>query len=176
MLIISTKQIPKSSQHDYAHSLLRVCLAKKGINYNENTKIMRSEMGKPSLAEYPDVHYNVTHSDGITACKVSENECGIDAERVRAFRPNVIKRTFSENEKALMETAPDEEKNLLFFRLWTLKEAYVKAMGIGVSYPMNTAEFSFDGSEIRTNIEGYSFKQYILSDGEFVVSVCEKKL
>ncbi len=176
MLIISTKQVPKSAQHDYAHSLLRVCLAKKGIDYDKDTKILHSEMGKPSLTEYPDIHYNVTHADGITACTVGESECGIDAERVRAYRPNVIKRTFSESEKALMESTPDEEKNLLFFRLWTLKEAYVKAIGIGVSYPMNTVEFSFDGSEIRTDIEGYSFKQYILNDGEYVVSVCEKKL
>ncbi len=174
MLIISMKSIPKSAQHDYAHRLLRVCLAKCGVDYNENTAVVRGAQGKPSLAEYPDLHYNVTHSDGITACVVCDTECGIDAERVREYRPNVIKRVFSEGEKTLIENAPDEEKNLLFFRLWTLKEAYVKTLGIGISYPMNTVEFSFEGGEIRTDIEGYSFKQYILGGGEFVVSVCEK--
>ncbi len=174
MLIISLKKIPKSGQHEYAHKLLRECLKPFGIDYTENTPIAKSEHGKPSLAEYPHIHYNVTHSDGITACISACKECGIDAERVRDYRPNVIKRAFSESEKALIEKAPDEEKNLLFFRLWTLKEAYVKALGIGVSYPLNTAEFSFDGGEIRTNIKGYSFKQYLLGGGAFVVSVCEK--
>lgn len=175
MLIISLKKLPKAGQHEYAHRLLRECLKPHGVSYTENTPIAKGAHGKPSLAEHPHIHYNVTHADGITACISADNECGIDAERVRDCRPNVIKRAFSESEKALIENAPDEEKNLLFFRLWTLKEAYVKALGIGVSYPLNTAEFSFDGSKIRTNIEGYGFKQYVLSGGEFVVSVCEKR-
>lgn len=174
MLIISLKKLPKSGQHEYSHRLLRECLKPHGIVYTEDTPTARNKYGKPSLAEYPHIHYNVTHADGITACLVSADECGIDAEKVRNYRPNVIKRAFSESEKALIENAPDEEKNLLFFRLWTLKEAYVKALGIGISYPMNTTDFSFDGDNIRTSIEGYSFKQYILGGGEFVVSVCEK--
>lgn len=174
MLIISLKKLPKAGQHEYAHRLLRECLKPHGIDYTENTPKSKGEHGKPSLAGYPNIHYNVTHSDGITACISVDKECGIDAERVRDFRPNVIKRAFSESEKALIENAPDEKKNLLFFRLWTLKEAYVKALGIGVSYPLNTTEFSFDGSEIHTNIKGYSFRQYILGGGEFVVAVCEK--
>lgn len=174
MLIISLKELPKSGQHEYAHRLLRECLKPHGISYTENTPIAKSKHGKPFLAEYPHIHYNVTHSDGITACISASKECGIDAERVRDYRPNVIKRAFSESEKALIEKAPEEEKNLLFFRLWTLKEAYVKALGIGVSYPLNTAEFSVDGGKIISNIEGYSFKQYVLGGGAFVVSVCEK--
>lgn len=174
MLIISLKKLPKSSQHEYAHRLLRECLKSYGIDYTKNTSIAKGEYGKPFLAECPHIHYNVTHSDGITACISAGKECGIDAEKVRDYRPNVIKRAFSESEKALIENTPEDEKNLLFFRLWTLKEAYVKALGIGVSYPLNTAEFSFDGNEIHTNIKGYSFKQYILGGGEFVVAVCEK--
>lgn len=174
MLIISIKELPKEAQHSHAHRLLRECLRPYGIDYSESTKIIKGELGKPSLADYPDVHYNITHADGIAAAVSCKKECGIDAERVRKYRPNVIKRAFSEGEKTLIENTPEEERDLLFFRLWTLKESYVKAIGIGVSYPMNTAEFSFDGDEIITNIEGYSFKQYVLRDGAFVVSVCEK--
>lgn len=174
MLIISIKELPKAEQHSHAHRLLRECLKPYGIDYTEETPIEYGELGKPSLKEHPEVHYNVSHADGIAVAMAGERECGIDAESVRAYRPNVIKRVFSEREKTLIEAAPEEERSLLFFRLWTLKEAYVKAIGIGVSYPMNTVEFSFDGAEIRTNIESYSFKQYILKDGSFVVSVCEK--
>lgn len=173
MLIISLKELPHDAQHEYAHRLLRECLRLCGIDYGENTRITLGEHGKPSLADYPDIHYNVTHADGITACLVSSRECGIDAEKVRPYRPNVIKRAFSENEKALIENAPEAERDLLFFRLWTLKESYVKALGIGVSYPMNTAEFSFDGDEIVSNIDGYSFKQYVI-DGQFAIAVCKK--
>lgn len=174
MLIISLKKLSHDKQHEYAHKLLRSCLKKSGIDYSDKTEIICGEYGKPALADYPGIHYNITHADGITACITGKTECGIDAEMVRRYRPNVIRRAFSDAEKKLMDEAAEEEKNLLFFRLWTLKEAYVKAIGIGVSYPMSTAEFSFDGDEIIADIEGYSFKQYILGDGEYVVSICSE--
>lgn len=174
MLIVSLKVLPKKKQHKYAHSLLRECLKPYDIDYTIESITEKNKHGKPYLTEYPYIHYNITHSNGITACISADNECGIDAERVRDYRPNVVKRAFSESEKALIENAPDEEKNLLFFRLWTLKESYVKAIGIGISYPLNTISFSFEKDKIITDIEGYSFKQYILQNGKFVVSVCIK--
>ncbi|MBR6385468.1 MAG: hypothetical protein IKS03_05025, partial [Ruminococcus sp.] len=55
MLIISIKDIAKKEQHTHAHKLLRECLKKYNINYNEETKIHKTEMGKPSLADYPEI-------------------------------------------------------------------------------------------------------------------------
>ncbi len=174
MLIISMKELPKSEQHSHAHKLLREALKPFGVDYNENTPLTFGELGKPSLTEYPEIRYNLSHSDGIAACIVGPDECGIDAEKVRDYRPNVVKRVFSDSERAMIDAVDSsEEKNLLFFRLWTLKESYVKAIGIGVSYPMKTVEFSFDGNKISSNIKDYSFKQYILKNGKFIVSTCE---
>lgn len=174
MLMISITDMYKRAFHSHAHKMLRECLRKKGIEYDENTPVVKGKLGKPSLAEHPEVHYNISHADGIAACMVSECECGIDCENVREFRPNVMKRAFSDKEREMVEKAPESEKNLLFFRLWTLKEAYVKALGVGISYPMDTAEFSFEGESIITDIKGFSFRQYILKDGRYVVSLCEK--
>ena len=174
MLMISILDIDKKQQHSHAHALLRECLRPLGITYDETASVVKNDMGKPSLAEYPELHYNLSHANGIAACIVSGSECGIDCEQVRSFRPNVMKRAFSASEHELVENAADSERDLMFFRLWTLKESYVKALGIGISYPLGTAEFSFDGSRIVTPIEGYSFRQYILKNGSYVVSVCEK--
>lgn len=173
MLIISLKELPHEAQHEYARKLLKSCLKLIKIEYNADARISYGEQGKPSLADHPDINYNLSHSDGITVCLVSAHECGIDAERIRQYRPKVVKRAFSDAEKTLIENAPDEERDSLFFRLWTLKESYVKAIGIGISYPLKTVEFAFNGDEIITNITGYSFKQYLI-DGRFAVSVCEK--
>lgn len=175
MLLISLKEVPKKEQRPHAHKLLRECLRTRGIDYvTDETPIVRGEHGKPSLAEYPEIKYNMSHADGIAVCLLSDRECGVDCEGVRPYRPNVVKRSFSDSEKQLIENASEDERNLLFFRLWTLKEAYVKAIGIGISYPMNTVEFSFSDNKITSSVKDYKFKQYILKDGKFIVSVCEK--
>ncbi len=173
MLMISIIDMDKRAFHDHAHKILRECLRRKGIEYGENTPVVKGKLGKPSLSEHPNIHYNLSHAEGIAACMVSDCECGIDCENVRDFRPNVMKRAFSEKEREMVESAPESERNLLFFRLWTLKEAYVKALGIGISYPMDTAEFSFEGENIITHIKDCRFRQHILKDGRYVVSICE---
>ena len=175
MLLISLKEVPKKEQRSHAHNLLRECLRTRRIEYvTDVTPITRNEHGKPSLTEYPEIKYNLSHADGIAVCLVSDSECGVDCEGVRPYRPHVVRRAFSESEKSIIENASDTERDLLFFRLWTLKEAYVKAIGIGISYPLNTVEFSFDGDKIISSVKGYHFRQYILKDGKFIVSVCTK--
>lgn len=174
MLMISIMDVDKKNQHSHAHNLLRECLKPYNISYGENTPVSFGEHGKPYLAERPDIHYNLSHADGIAACIVSDRECGIDCENVRKYRPHAAKRVFSDSEQALLANVEESERDLLFFRLWTLKEAFVKAIGVGVSYPMKTVEFSFNGSEIVCSEHGYSFRQYIIRNGSYIVSVCEK--
>lgn len=175
MLLISLKEVPKKEQRFHAHNLLRECLRTRQIEYiTDETPVIRNEHGKPSLADYPEIKYNLSHANGIAVCLISDNECGVDCEGVRPYRPNVVKRSFSENEKLMIENAGENERDLLFFRLWTLKEAYVKAIGIGISYPLNTVEFSFDGNKITSSVKDHRFRQYILKNGRFIVSVCEK--
>ncbi|MBQ6180219.1 MAG: 4'-phosphopantetheinyl transferase superfamily protein [Ruminococcus sp.] len=173
MLMISIMDMERKLQHSHAHAMLRECLRPYGIDYNEDTPLSRGKMGKPSLADRPDIHFNLSHANGVTACIVSDRECGIDCEGVRPFRQNVIRKVLSDREKLVFEAAPPEEKDLLFFRFWTLKEAYVKAIGTGISFPMNEAEFSFADGEITCSQPGCSFRQYILDGGRFVVSVCQ---
>ena len=176
MLLISLKEVPKKEQRPHAHNLLRECLRTRHIDYvTDVTPVTRNEHGKPSLTEYPEINYNLSHANGIAVCLVSDTECGVDCEGVRPYRPNVVRRAFSDNEKLLIENVPNTERDLLFFRLWTLKEAYVKAIGIGISYPLNTVEFSFTGDKIISSVKDHYFRQYILRDGRFIVSVCEKK-
>lgn len=174
MLIISIKDIPKSEQHSHAHRLLRECLKPLNIDYSADTAIVKNRYGKPSLAEYPELKYNISHAEGICACIISEHECGIDCEKVRTYRPNVLKRAFSEDEKNIILNAPENERDLLFFRLWTLKEAYIKALGIGLSFPMNQANFSFEDGSVVSNTKGFRFRQYVLDNNQYVVSICEQ--
>lgn len=172
MVLISTEQVPKAEQHRHAHSLLSKALKEFGIDYIPDvTPVVFGEHGKPSLAEHPEAHYNISHADGIAAAAVLEFECGIDCERVREYDPRVMKRVCTQVEQAAINSAPEAERGLMFFRLWTLKEAYVKALGKGLSFPLRDAEFAFEGDEILTELSG-EFTQYIVN-GEFVAAVCE---
>ncbi len=174
MLMISLTKLEKKELHRLAHSMLRECLKLRCVNYDEDTPLARGRKGKPFLAERPDIHFNLSHSKGIAACIVSEHECGIDCEEVREYRPAVVKRAFSESERIMIEEAPPEERDLLFFRLWTLKESYVKAIGTGISYPLNTLEFSFEGDSIISSQTDCRFRQIIIDGGKYAVAICEK--
>lgn len=173
MILFSTERVPASEQHRHTHALLSRALKEFGIEYvPDETPVVYGEHGKPSLAEHPEVHFNISHADGIAAVAVSEFECGIDCERVREYDPRVMKRVCSEAEQAMINAAPETERNMLFFRLWALKEAYVKALGKGLSFPMIEAEFAFEGVEILTELQGCVFTQYIVNGG-YVAAVCE---
>lgn len=173
MLMISMIQLDKKEQHSHAHKLLRECLKPYKIDYSEDM-INRMEYGKPELIWHDDIHFNLSHADGIAACIVSEKECGIDCENVREYRPRVAQRVFTAKELDLFNAVDENDRDLLFFRLWTLKEAFVKAVGKGISYPMNTVGFSFENNQINCTEQGYRFRQFIIRGGKYIVSVCER--
>ncbi len=172
---ISFEKVHHSQQHKVAWDLL--CDMLKGfydIDFNEDM-IAKNPYGKPYLTDYPEIHFNLSHSEGVTACITDNRECGIDCEKIREYRPNVMKRAFTESEREMVEKATESERNLLFFTLWTLKEAYIKAIGKGLSFSMNEVEFQINNGNVTSNITDYEFKRYILRDGEFVVATAIKK-
>ena len=168
MVEIILKKTEHSQQHDFAHKILGECLKKAGVDYSSE-KIVYGEYGKPYFENLPNIHYNISHAEGIIACYVGRFEAGIDAEPVRKYRPNVVKRVFSEAEKEMLERS--DEKDLLFCKLWTLKESYVKAIGIGVSYPMKNIEFSFENGIVKSNVENCIFSQTVFGK-KYIVSLC----
>ena len=172
MLMISLYDVPKKEQHEHGRKLLRECLRPYGLP--EDAVMEKGSYGKPYFRDRPDICFNISHADGIAACIVTESECGIDCEPCREYRERVARRSFSPEEQRMIEEAEPEERDLLFTRLWTLKEAFVKCIGQGISYPMATAEFAFDGERIVKSPEGYRFAHYILHGGRYVVSVCVK--
>ena len=59
-----------------------------------------------------------------------------------------------------------------FFRLWTLKESFVKATGEGLGYPLRDITFSWEGDLIRGSIPGWHYYQAMVY-GSYIISVCE---
>ncbi len=102
--------------------------------------------GKPSIAEPAglSLSFNVSHTSGLVICGVaSAGELGVDVEHLgRACSYlDLARRFFAGPEIAFLEQAPPERQAGIFLEFWTLKEAYIKARGLGLSMPL--AEFAF---------------------------------
>ena len=122
-----------------------------GCYLNKNPQQIRfdyTSFGKPFLAidsENSNISFNLTHSGEIVLYAISCNqELGIDVEQVRDHTDvmAIAKRFFSQREIGQMEKANEKNRTQLFFRYWTRKEAFVKALGKGVSFPMERLDVS----------------------------------
>ena len=94
--------------------------------------------GKPLLKKYPKIRFSLSRSDGVQMVAVAyDREVGVDLEKLRNDDfGGVIARFFSPAEKASLQTVTGREMSEVFFRIWTRKEAYLKAMGVGLSYSL----------------------------------------
>lgn len=99
------------------------------------------EHGKPFLRQ-PAPHFNVSHSGELALLAISPRvELGVDLERINAKRrtDQIADRYFSAAEVAGYRAIDDDEERLrTFFRLWSCKEAYIKAIGLGLAAGLDT--------------------------------------
>ena len=92
------------------------------------------ENGKPYLADLPNTHFSITHSDKWVFLAVADCEIGIDAQMPRKVCPRLAARSTSPEELAWVK----EDTEPHFTRLWTMKEAYLKYTGTGLTVRMGT--------------------------------------
>jgi 4'-phosphopantetheinyl transferase len=112
--------------------------------------------GKPVLAEpFKDsqIWFNLSHCQGMALCAVSMGRpIGIDLEYIRPVTDVLVlaQQFFSPNEYAVMKSLPPNQKQEVFFRYWTCKEAYLKATGAGISQ-LQQIEVSLTSNEAKIN-------------------------
>lgn len=154
--------------HLKAHELLKKVLGFYNI-YDFN--IVKNSFSKPYL-ENLSLFFNISHCNGLIVCGIHNSEIGIDAENIRSFSPNILRRIFTAREQEFLNSSYD--KNHTFFRLWTLKESYIKHIGMGLSFPMNNIEF--DISDIDNIISSDNDKKFVqIEFDEYIISVCIRK-
>lgn len=112
--------------------------------------------GKPRLAQAAaGLHFNLSHSEQRVMCAVSDSELGCDVERVRDIDLGIARRFFYAGEHEYILSAPDAaERRERFYRLWTLKESYMKATGLGMSLPLDEFEITISGESISLRRAG----------------------
>jgi len=112
--------------------------------------------GKPSLPSDP-LHFNVSHSEGRALFAFSATTAlGVDLEAVRPL-PDVLqiaRSAFSTSERKALEALAPELQHQAFFRCWTRKEAFIKALGDGLSFPLDRFSVSLDEPARIIHVDG----------------------
>lgn len=98
--------------------------------------------GKPRLQNafgMTNIQFNLSHSEGLALYAFTRgHEVGVDLERIRDLpeMEQIVEQFFSLRERVFFGTLPVKEKREIFFNWWTRKEAFMKAIGEGLSYPL----------------------------------------
>jgi 4'-phosphopantetheinyl transferase len=126
----------------FARGMLRTVLAAYLETDPRELRFVYSEHGKPSL-DWTDsetaLQFNLSHTKGAVLLGICRlRAIGVDVERVRkGFSPQEIAaRFFSVSEQQALMSLPEAERRAAFFRCWTRKEAFLKARGHGLSFPL----------------------------------------
>ncbi len=113
----------------------------------ERLKILRTPAGKPYLADYPEVFFNLSHCQKNWVLVITTgSRIGVDIERVRERKgmEGLVKRCFSSREQQTWNHLPETERLEQFYRYWTAKEAFVKAVGQGIVLGLKNVQIAFD--------------------------------
>lgn len=160
-----------------AQLLLEHALRRHGI---KAPSFSYGEHGKPMLHGADGIHFNLSHSESYAVCVISDVEVGVDIERIdpSVHCLAVAERFFDPAETAwIREGKDDAQRTERFFRLWTLKESFMKATGMGFSISAREFSFSMDGKRpvLSTVPHGFSahyiFEELPRTDG-YRLAIC----
>jgi 4'-phosphopantetheinyl transferase len=131
-------------QYLLAHGLVRAALSRCAPAVDPGAWRFRVDCyGRPFIAHprsTKSLYFSISHTDGLVACVVSSCEAvGIDVEATDRFGSlrAIAEHFFSPDEVAALSALPPLEQKDRFFDYWTLKEAYIKARGMGLRLPLD---------------------------------------
>jgi 4'-phosphopantetheinyl transferase len=111
----------------------------------------RNEHGKPEVSGpigAGTLRFNVSNTYGLVACAITRhNDLGVDVEARDRNSDGIAiaDRYFSVQEVTDLKALPTSQQAHRFFEYWTLKEAYIKARGLGLAIPLGQFSFRLDG-------------------------------
>lgn len=136
--------------------------------------------GKPYLLDYPEIHYNLAHSGNMVLAAFAKTEVGCDIEQVKTANLKVAKRFFCADEYAYIASQEEGEQALAFCRIWTLKESFLKATGMGMKLPLDSFAFQLCGGSREVTVRQdydrnrYQFLEY--GFGIYHAAICLQEL
>lgn len=163
----------KRKQSAGASLLLRYVLKQHGL---DNTVLRYGYNGKPAVE---GICFSLSHSGDMVICAIADKPVGCDIERTAQAREKVAERFFAPEEIEYLHRFSGDTLNREFFRLWTMKESYIKMTGEGLKLPLGSFYVDIggdlsvfrDGFPCACQVKEYSVEGCCLSicseDAEF---------
>lgn len=144
----------------YAEALSRIIACNDlGVSNTEIT-FLRNWYGKPYIKEFPKYHFNISHTSNIIVIVISNNEIGVDIEKIRNADLRIAKRFFTKDEQEyILENSLVQ--NNRFYEVWTKKEAYMKYVGKGLHMPLNS--FNVFDRNISEKLKTFKREDYLIT-------------
>jgi 4'-phosphopantetheinyl transferase len=147
-------------QYTIAHGALRVLLGRYLSVAPDRLRFDEGSQGKPQLTVSPGppaaIRFNLSHSNDLAVVAVAaDRDIGVDIEALRPVpeMEEIARRYFSEQEAIDLMRSGGDAREQNFFRIWTRKEAFIKAIGEGLSCPLDSFAVSVDRDEAARVIQ-----------------------
>lgn len=130
--------------------------------------------GKP---EVDGVSFNLSHSGSLVICAAASKQVGCDIEVVQKAPRYVAERFFCRQERDYLKSCKEELQDREFFRIWTMKESYMKMTGEGMRLPLDRFAIVFAKDMVSVQRDGVVqdcfIKEYAVPG--YQVSVCAQE-
>jgi 4'-phosphopantetheinyl transferase len=166
-------------RQDYVNAIIGdICIKLMGSQYLDvkalDIELAEDAYKKPYIMDLPNFKFNISHSKNIVTCIFDQEDVGIDIEQISKLDPALAKFVLSESEYDSFRNSLEPVK--YFYRLWTLKESYLKAIGSGLISDLR--EISFDLPSYESPNSNYVLGEYFFSQIEyqnnFLIATCTK--
>lgn len=106
------------------------------------------QWGKPYLTEYPGIYFNLSHSGQYVCCAVADHDVGVDIQCHQNVKDGIAKRFFTGEDNELLDSCKENGREELFFRIWCIRESYVKLTGRGLGQGLSSFQIEWKNRAI----------------------------
>lgn len=162
-----------------AEALLNLSLERVGAEISLPAVYERNQFGKSYLVPDCGIYVNWSHSGEYVLCALSDGEVGADIQLAAKYpKETLVRRVLQPEERRYYESVKPGERQRLFYRYWTVKESFLKALGSGFSQDLKSFWVDMEKGEenplIVQNIDGRAWSCRVLDLGiaDYEAAVC----
>jgi 4'-phosphopantetheinyl transferase len=165
----------------FGRVLVKNIVSKETSISKKSILISKTKLGKPIIKKPTNLNIDISisHSDNYLVIGICNHaKIGIDLEIFKNIDLEIFKNCLSVSEEVYINSGERRKQKLEnFYEIWTRKEAYLKALGVGLQKPLPITKFYSNYIKPRVDIN-YNNQQYYFStlkEGNFILSTCTNK-